>query len=314
MANDYTVYVHEAPSGKRYVGITSRNVNVRWENGKGYKNNTHFWNAIQKYNWNNISHYILFEGLTKEQAENKEIELIALWNTTNPNCGYNHTFGGNCKGKVTEETKRKLSQIAKEYFSTHRPPALGTHLSSQTRLKISAARKGTKWSDETREKILKSKKENPYHHTEDSILKIKAANAENYIKSSKKICQYNLNGEYIRTFNSIREASRITGINRQQLSACCKGTNLNAGGYHWKSMLSSETLDDSYKPRQNKSSAVQAKRKYQQYSLDKKLICNYDSIEELRNAGFNLNYVRRCCNGERQTYGGYIWKYREDDT
>lgn len=35
---------------KKYIGITSRNVDLRWQNGLGYKN-THFGNAIKKYGW-----------------------------------------------------------------------------------------------------------------------------------------------------------------------------------------------------------------------------------------------------------------------
>ena len=116
MANDYTVYVHETPNGKRYVGITCCDVKRRWDNGRGYKNNRHFWRAIQKYDWSNIEHYIIFEGLTKEQAENKEIELIALWNTTNPECGYNHENGGNGKGKVTNflNPTKELNGVLKQ--------------------------------------------------------------------------------------------------------------------------------------------------------------------------------------------------------
>ena len=44
---EYTVYVHISPNGKRYYGITMQEVNKRWLNGKGYRGNKHFTNAIQ---------------------------------------------------------------------------------------------------------------------------------------------------------------------------------------------------------------------------------------------------------------------------
>lgn len=60
----YKVYMHTLPNGKKYVGITKRNVNERWKNGNGYKNNCRFYNAIRKYGWDNITHEILFDNLT----------------------------------------------------------------------------------------------------------------------------------------------------------------------------------------------------------------------------------------------------------
>ena len=34
---DYKIYVHTAPNGKRYVGITRQKLNRRWRYGEGYK-------------------------------------------------------------------------------------------------------------------------------------------------------------------------------------------------------------------------------------------------------------------------------------
>ena len=79
----YTVYKHTSPSGKVYIGITSKNVKERWNYGQGYRNNEHFWRAIQKYGWKSIEHTILYENLTKSQACEKEKELIAFYKSTN---------------------------------------------------------------------------------------------------------------------------------------------------------------------------------------------------------------------------------------
>lgn len=46
---NYTVYEHTTPSGKKYIGITGRNPIKRWgSNGIGYKGQA-FENAILKY-------------------------------------------------------------------------------------------------------------------------------------------------------------------------------------------------------------------------------------------------------------------------
>lgn len=36
MDSCYSVYVHTTPNGKRYVGMTSRDLSARWRNGLGY--------------------------------------------------------------------------------------------------------------------------------------------------------------------------------------------------------------------------------------------------------------------------------------
>ena len=92
--NNYTVYMHESPSGKRYVGITKTSLKKRWGSGHGYKNNPYFWRAIQKYGWKNIKHKIIAEGLSKEDACKMEIDLISKLNLTDAEFGYNIRQGG----------------------------------------------------------------------------------------------------------------------------------------------------------------------------------------------------------------------------
>ena len=94
MKTFYCVYKHTTPNNKVYIGITSKNPLERWNNGHGYASNKHFTNAIMKYGWDNIQHEILFEGLTKEEACQKEIELIAFYKSNNCEFGYNRSSGG----------------------------------------------------------------------------------------------------------------------------------------------------------------------------------------------------------------------------
>ena len=68
----YCVYKHTFPNGKIYIGVTSINPLRRWENGFGYRKQTVMFRAICKYGWDNIQHEILFDGLAKEEACQKE--------------------------------------------------------------------------------------------------------------------------------------------------------------------------------------------------------------------------------------------------
>lgn len=70
---NYKVYKHIFPNNKVYIGITQQTLKRRWQNGRGYYKNTFISKAINKYGWENVKHEILFENLTKEQAEQKKL-------------------------------------------------------------------------------------------------------------------------------------------------------------------------------------------------------------------------------------------------
>ena len=90
----YTVYKHTTPNNKVYIGITCQTPKERWQRGKGYKSQPYFYNAIQKYGWDNIKHEILYTGLTQEEAHQKEIELIKEYQSNHHSRGYNISGGG----------------------------------------------------------------------------------------------------------------------------------------------------------------------------------------------------------------------------
>lgn len=95
--DNYCVYIHRnAVNNKAYIGITKHgdNPNKRWRDGVGYIGNAYFYNAIQKYGWSNFEHIIWADGLSQSAAQNMEVMLIALFDTTNPNYGYNISVGG----------------------------------------------------------------------------------------------------------------------------------------------------------------------------------------------------------------------------
>ena len=174
MDRTYTVYMHTSPSGKRYIGITRQeNVEDRWRNGLGYVNNTYFIRAIKKYGWNEFIHEILATNLTKEEAEQMEINLIAEYKSNNPDFGYNISNGGESKGKHSEKSKKKMSISVKKSFEDGRRqkilskiqkeklknkenhPMWGKHHSEETKEKIRMANMGKVHSKEFKEKISK---------------------------------------------------------------------------------------------------------------------------------------------------------------
>lgn len=113
----WSVYMHvNKINGKKYIGITSRKPERRWKkNGEGYKpahgNNNHFYNAIQKYGWNNFNHYILISKVDSQLASIFESILIVYHKSLEPH-GYNSKNGGQVGTfgtKYSNEYKNKIS-------------------------------------------------------------------------------------------------------------------------------------------------------------------------------------------------------------
>lgn len=106
------VYKVSFPSNKSYIGITCRGLHKRKlehysRSRKGYK--TKFYTALRKYmgqeNWT-----ILETCKNHENAKMQEKQYIKAFNTLEK--GYNLTEGGDGSAgyKVSEETRRKLSE------------------------------------------------------------------------------------------------------------------------------------------------------------------------------------------------------------
>ncbi len=109
----YTLYCHKnKANGKEYYGITCQEPKLRWKNGHGYRNNAHFYSAIEMYGWDGFDHIIMYEGITKELAELLEIKLIAMRKTYNREYGYNGDRGG--KGHLRYETEQERQAAHEE--------------------------------------------------------------------------------------------------------------------------------------------------------------------------------------------------------
>lgn len=57
---------------------------------------------------------------------------------------------------------------------------------------------------------------------------------ENSPKRWKKVEQYDLNDNYIQTWDSARQINETLGINISNISQVCIGSRNKAGGYKWK--------------------------------------------------------------------------------
>lgn len=207
----YCVYCHTNKiNNKKYVGITSEKPEKRWKNGLGYKHNDYFFNAILKYGWEEFSHEILYTDLSKHDAEQIEIRLIDKWNLTNREKGYNIEGGGNLGKKVSNETKKKISEATKRQMT----PQAREYLRQCTLRQLATKGHPTKGHICSEEKRNKLKQSHSFH--------------------SKEIEQWDFDGNLINIFPSLHELERQTGFFRCAITNYLNGKSNYCYGFVWK--------------------------------------------------------------------------------
>lgn len=261
----YIVYMHICPNGKKYIGITSQTPERRWQKGKGYAygSSPYFYKAIEKYGWDNIEHKILFKNLTKEQAEQKEIELIKEHKSSQRQYGYNIDLGGSSCGKHSEEYKTRMSNMQKEIWSKspERRIAMsklrtGTHLSEETKEKLRQANLGKKYSKEVVQKRIDKTKGTKRPQTSKILKEMWASGklkgntgkttsekqknaARQNVKFAheaikKPILQFDKQGNFIAEYESAQQAIKELNIPNAHISSVCKWKRKSTRGYVFK--------------------------------------------------------------------------------
>jgi len=248
MDRDYCVYMHIFPNEKRYIGITCCNPNRRWQNGYGYVNQPVMHNAIVKYGWNNIRHEIIIDNLTLDEANDKEQELIAFYQTTNRTYGYNVEFGGKACGHLTDEHKQKIS-VAN---SGKNNGMYGHQYSEEDRARLAKIWSGRKHTKESRKRMSEYAKAHPEikshpgcahpmygkHHSDESKIKMsESAKKRGYCGSkNKRVDMLTVDDVYIRTFDSIQEAAKFVGKKNgaPNIRSVCLGDRKKAHGFKWR--------------------------------------------------------------------------------
>lgn len=220
----WTLYRHVSPSGKVYIGITGNpNVKYRWCNGSSYKGCPYFYKAILKYGWFNIKHEVLFTNLTKERAEHLEIKLIRHYKGLG--ISYNITEGGEGTLGVpcSEERKTRMREQRKGIIPWKA-------------IKASViANKGKKRGPRDRaivEKVRATRLANGKRCSKEMV----QANIERNINRCHPVLQYNLDGNLIAEYRSVKYASEIMKVSRGSLLNCLVGRNgsKTCKGYIWK--------------------------------------------------------------------------------
>lgn len=286
-----------------YIGIGTK------QNKKYYNRSytTHRTNAIWKKIVSKTKYKIeiIFECNDYEFIKEKEKEFIKLYGRKNLNNGTlaNLTNGGegNLGWIPSKETRDRISKTNK-----------GRKTSQETREKLSKANKGKKgqWkhTKETKDKLSKLRTGTTHSEkTKKHLSKIHSGKKHEW--NEKQIHQYNLNGEFIKSFKSVTEASLRTKILICDISYCALGNKHTAGNFQWK-----YEKFDKIEAFDRKQNSINKSKTIIQYDLNMNFIKEWKgSRQPSEKLNINRAAIRNCLSNIAKTAGGYIWKYKEHE-
>lgn len=285
----FCVYCHTNKiNGKKYVGLSS-NPKRRWSNGKGYATQ-YFGVIIEYYGWDNFTHDILESGLTLEQAQEREIYYIALYHSNDFEYGYNCSEGGEY---TSHKIKVNQYDMDGKYIKTW-----DSMCQASIELNIDAS--GI-WHCSTH--TYKKTKSVGNFQWEIYETHSDCNNIAPCVLWSrpKQINQYDINGNFIKTWDSAYQIQQILGIEGKSVGYVCNYRSKTAGGYVWR------YVDESNIHGVERQPCVS--RKVGQFDFDGNLIATYDSIKQAhQSTNINRSNINSCVNGKAKSAGGYIWK------
>jgi group I intron endonuclease len=210
-------------NNKKYVGKTIKSLPTRFYNHLYASKNgstTYLHKALRKYGEDNF----IIEELDRYDVDilgEKEIEWIS---SLKPE--YNQTLGGD--GGIlgyshTEETKELLSSKRKGKF-------IGEENSFYNKTH----------TKEQKEKWSKMRKGQPSpcgfagkSHKEESKSKTSQTLKNNPNVKRTKVFQYDIEGNFLREFQSISDASKFVGTTPSNIKYTCEGKFKHCKGYKW---------------------------------------------------------------------------------
>lgn len=292
----YIYLITDKTNNKQYIGQTI-NFEKRMKEhtyGRNKRRNCIIDKAIQKHKKENFEFKIIDSATSQEEIDLLEKKYIKEYNCLKPN-GYNILKGGrnqqgawNMKPILVYDLN---GNFIKEYESAGQ-------LERESNYKYS--------SRDIRRACVTAT-----HKYSDILIKFKD-NKENIKKYEKplsarrrKIKQYDIFGNYICSFNSIIEASKITNTNRTSISGCLSNTYKTANNFIWKyeEDISEIKFDNSIK--------YKVGTKIYQLDENKKILNEFKSCTQAQ------DYLKLKKGSYKNIYGsldknckayGYYWK------
>lgn len=347
MDNCYTVYAHvNKVNDKMYIGLTKQKPERRWNNGYGYVHTPFFYNAIIKYGWDNFEHIILEENLLKKEAAVLESELINLYQTNIKELGYNLTSGGfhkfnNPPHSLAIRRTNSIEERRKMYLNEGRTfkvdnkngrskpiymydgstGELIDELSSTIEAELKYGILNTIIGSVCLKRYKKANgyifryqqdisENNKYRLPQDEL---EYANSNDCYVA---VCQYNLFGKKVNTYDNLREAARSLGLRPARIQQCLIRQIYYTANFIWlpyEEYKDIEQLDKSFVD--SLYLTIQRDLPIIKYSLEGEFIAEYitykEAVASLEGKHGKASAVSQCLHGTVKSAYGFVWKRKD---
>ena len=122
---------------------------------------------------------------------------------------------------------------------------------------------------------------------------------------SRRVAQYDSNGNFIAEYESCGDAFRKTGISRDSIQQCASGKRKLGGSYIWKYITEAKFSTKKITP------IFPQKKGVCQYSINGDFIKEYVSITEAaKSVNSSKSSIRQAIE-KKGTSAGFFWKFKE---
>lgn len=270
---------------KIYIG-QSIEIEQRLQKHKTLNDNLAVHQAIQKYGKENFS-YEIIEVCSKKLLNEREKYWIKYYDCClldGKDKGYNMDRGGSngsglAKGKPIE--RYTLEGVYLDTYPSANQAAITLNINVSNIVSCANDKRQQagpfqwKWADSKKEIFPMKGKE--YDH----------------------ILQYDLQGHFIKEFNSLDDVINEFHCDKSSICIACKKNNLSSQGFQWKYKYSNKQIG-------------LLKSKIIQYDKNGNLLNEYNTLTEAsKQTGINRSNISECCSGKRKSAGGFIWKKQD---
>ena len=259
---------------KIYIGETARTIEERWEEHKRKSNQYDYklQRAFRKYGFNHFK-IEKVEECSYENRFEREKYWIKFYNSFYE--GYNSNWGGEGGTSVDYELIHNM------------------------------------WLNGYKTKEICHELKIDRHTVCKALLRNDITTNEIIARSndSRLVWQYDLNGNFIKSYESAGVAAKTLGISREAIIACCSHRTRSAYNFLWKYADDEYTVEEMVST--FKKSGKGSPKKVAQYDLDDNLLNIYSSCRAAAkaiSAPYHIG-INSCCLGRQKTAYGYKWSY-----
>jgi group I intron endonuclease len=268
------IYKITSPTGRIYIG-QSKDIEARWSSYRrgNFKNQPLLKASFLKHGVQ-AHRFEVVELCPPEALGGRELFHGQRFGAIGRN-GMNLKLGGEIQ-ITSEATRFKMAESAKSVWKSNREVFMEAYL---------------------------ERSKNPVYL---QAMKAAASNREDDFKNiqSKAVVQFDIKGEQLKTFRSLREAARETGISAGNISAVCNGDYLTSGGFVFR--FEGEPLGKFRIESERRFDAV----KISMFTKSGELLRRFESIGEAsRETGISKGNISKALAGKLKSTGGYLWKF-----